>query len=164
MVLQKNTKYYYIFDLGAVVMALLAHQLQTLGYPDQAAKMIGMPLKLARELSHPHTLAMVLFHSASVHKERIEPPAGRHLIEESIALCHTHGFSLLETQAQGKLGVILFHEGKYEAAITEIRLGFDRAVKANPIQDAVWWHLDLAEAYRRLKQPTEGLKELDRLN
>jgi hypothetical protein len=65
------------------------------GYPDQALKRSQEALTLARELSHPHSLAYALAWSAAwLHQFRREGQAVQERAEAVIALCTEQGFPL----------------------------------------------------------------------
>jgi DNA-binding winged helix-turn-helix (wHTH) protein/tetratricopeptide (TPR) repeat protein len=83
-------------DGRVISLGFLAFCLWHLGYPDQAFRKAQEALALARELSHPFTLAYALFFVASLHgyrgeHVRVHPPN-----EEMLALCLEHGFPVFE--------------------------------------------------------------------
>jgi len=79
-------------DGRVISMGFLAFCLWHLGYPDQALRKARAALALARELSHPFTLAYALFFVASLHGYRGEHARVHPQNEEMLALSLEHGF------------------------------------------------------------------------
>ena len=73
-------------DPGVACLCWAAHVPWYLGYPDQALKRSYEALTLARELSHPYSLAYALVHAAWLHQYRREGQAAQELAEAAIAL------------------------------------------------------------------------------
>jgi hypothetical protein len=65
-----------------------AQALWLLGYPDQALGRNHAALTLAQELSHPPSLAAVLFHVAFIHCYRREAHATQERAEAAMARAH----------------------------------------------------------------------------
>ena len=59
-------------DPGVVCLSFASRTLWLLGYPDQALQRSQEALTLARELSHPFSLAFALFFAAMLHQYRGE--------------------------------------------------------------------------------------------
>jgi len=103
-------------DGRVISMGFLALSLWHLGYPDQAYRNVREALSLARELSHPFTLAYALFLNAAVHGYRGDLALVHEPNEELIALSLEHGFPVflmagmfvrsLIHLAQGKVGIL----------------------------------------------------------
>ena len=79
-------------DGRVISLGFLAFCLWHLGYPDQAIRKAQEALALARELSHPFTLAYALFFVASLHGYRGEHARVHPHNEEMLALSLEHGF------------------------------------------------------------------------
>ena len=92
-----------------------------LGYPDQALRRSHEALTLAQELSHPPSLAAVLFYVAFIHCFRREAHATQERAEAAIALANAQGFP--QWLAVGTLlqGWALAMQGQEEEGIAQIR-------------------------------------------
>jgi hypothetical protein len=56
-------RYQYVQDIGAATLCYLSWALWHLGYVDQASEAATKAMKLAEELSHPHTLVYTICHA-----------------------------------------------------------------------------------------------------
>lgn len=59
--------YTYSQDPGATSRSILALDLLALGYPHQAAQIIQESIEMARQINHPHTLALSLAYSGMIY-------------------------------------------------------------------------------------------------
>ncbi len=149
-------------DGRVISLGGLALSLWHLGYPDQAYQKVQEALTLARELSHPFTLAYALFFVAAVHgyrgeHARVHPPN-----EEMLALSLEHGFPVFVAGGTVVRSLMLLAQGKIEIAegIALIRQSMDAyratgAVSGHPLLLAV-----LAELQVGAGQIEEGLASL----
>jgi predicted ATPase len=80
-------------DPAVTVLACLALSLWSLGYPEQARKKSEEGVALARELSHPFTLAFSLIHDAWLRDLRREPELARQSAETAMSLSNDKGFA-----------------------------------------------------------------------
>src|SRR5262249_45379214 len=76
----------YLGDSGVVCRSWIAFVLWLRGYPDQALQRAHEAITLARELSHPYSLAIALGRTAMLHRLRREGQAVQALAEETISL------------------------------------------------------------------------------
>jgi hypothetical protein len=81
-------------DPGAAGLSWAALALWLLGYPEQALQRMREALALARELTHPPSLAYVLCQAAVFHQLRREGQVARERAEETISLALEQGFAL----------------------------------------------------------------------
>jgi tetratricopeptide (TPR) repeat protein len=79
-------------DPGVCGRRLVALALSLLGYPEQALRRRREALTLAQELSHPFSLAFVLFQAAILHQFRREVQATRECAEAVMTLSTEQGF------------------------------------------------------------------------
>jgi predicted ATPase len=79
-------------DPGVSCQMYAAWTLWFLGYPDQALQRSHEALRLARELSHPLSLAMALSFATRLHQLRREGPAAQAQAEVLMALSGEQGF------------------------------------------------------------------------
>src|SRR5262249_48796762 len=131
-----------------------------LGYPEQALTRSAEALTLAHELSHPHTMALALTHTAMVHQYRREAQRVQERAEAVMTLATDQGFPLwlafgtmlrgwtLTEQGQGAEGTTRLHEGL--AACQAIGAGAART----------YFLALLAEAYGKGGKAEDGLTTL----
>jgi TOMM system kinase/cyclase fusion protein len=148
-------------DPGVLGFIYAAHVLWLLGNPDQALTKSHEAVNLARELSHPFSLAYALDFAALLHRLRREEQAAQELAEAATTLSTKQGFPLwlaigmilragtLAEQGQGSEGVAQMREGwaAYQATGAEVGRPYFLAL--------------LAEAYGRGGQAEETLRTLD---
>jgi predicted ATPase len=129
-----------------------------LGYPDRALRKNREALALARELSHPSTMANALFFAAWFHQHRGEGQAVQARIEEGMTLATEQGFARWVEQGTFLRGWLLVEQGEKEAGIVQMYkvLTLERAKATSARWDAYYSGL-LAEAYRKVRQTVEGL-------
>jgi len=131
-----------------------------LGYPDQAYTRSQEALALARELSHPSSLAEALTDTTWFFQFRREEQIFHEQAEALIVLSEEQGFSY--SLAQGTLlqGWALVWQGQGEEGIARIRRGLT-ALRTTGTEALRPYYLALlAEAYGKVGQPVEGLSAL----
>jgi tetratricopeptide (TPR) repeat protein len=102
----------YGLDPGVAARSLVAWLLWELGYPDRALEQTRAALSLARELSHPFTLAYALVLSSTILLWRRDSRAVIELTDDLIPLCREQGFSSLLTSGTLVRDVALIAQGK----------------------------------------------------
>jgi predicted ATPase len=149
-------------DGRVISLGGLALSLWHLGYPDQAYQKAREALTLARELSHPFTLAYALFFVATVHGYRGEHALVHPPNEEMLALSLEHGFPVFVAGGTIVRSLMLLAQGKIGIAegIAQIRQTMDAyratgAVSGHPMLLAV-----LAELQVGAGQVEEALASL----
>ena len=116
----------YGINMGVFCHAYIGHCDWHLGYPDRALKAAEEALSLAREVSHPFSIALALAYLAMLHQFRREPEAALETAEEARGLCREYRFNyyaawsaLVRAWAiaeQGRIGEGL---SAYDAALKE---------------------------------------------
>jgi len=148
-------------DPGVVCLTYTAHTLWLQGYPDQALKRSQEALTLARELSHPHSLAYALtFCAAWLHQFRREAQAVQERAEESVALCTEQRFPLWLAWGTILRGWVLTERGQREEGIAQMLHGL---ATSRTMGAELWrphWLALLAEVYGKGGQAEEGLSVL----
>ncbi len=147
-------------DPGVVSLSFAAWTLWLLGYPDQALERSHEALTLARELSHPFSLALALGFAAVLHQSRREVQAAQEQTEALIALSREQGFLLWLAAGTILQGWALAAQGQGEEGIAQIRRG-EAAYQATGAQ--IWrpsFLAQFAEAYGKVGQTEEGLMVL----
>ena len=137
-----------------------AQVLWPLGYPDQALRCNQEALTLAQALSHPPSLAAVMFHVAYIHCYRREAHAAQERAEAAMALASEQGLPQWLTTGRLLRGWALAMQGQAEEGTVQIRqaLAAWRAMGAG--MAVSHWLVLLAEAYGHAGQAEEGLRLL----
>jgi class 3 adenylate cyclase/predicted ATPase len=146
----------YGVDFG-VVFSAAGFTLWHLGYAEQALKSSSTALTLARELSHPHSLALALHYAAWLHQYRREGPATQERAEELIALSSEQGFPFLGAWGTMYRGWALAQQGQAEEGMAQIRQGLAAARATGAGVGWPYWLALLAELYGKAGQVEEGL-------
>jgi predicted ATPase len=110
-------------DPGVVGPGYLGWALWFLGYPEEALRRVGEALALAREISHPPSIAIALNCITFLHQHCRNAAAARGSAEEMIALATEQGLPLwlaLETILRGWA---LAAQGSNEEGIAEMHKG-----------------------------------------
>ena len=142
-------------------LSYLSWLLWYLGYPDQALKRRQEALALAKELSHPFSLAYALGSAASFHSARREWQLAREQAEAVIALSTEQGFPYWLAVGSTIRGGVLAAQGKVEEGIAQIQQGLT-ALRAMGQETARTGRLiSLAALYAQVGRIEEGLAVLD---
>jgi class 3 adenylate cyclase/tetratricopeptide (TPR) repeat protein len=124
-----NDRYHaevYGINMGVFCRAYIGHCYWHLGYLDRALKTAEKALSLAREVSHPFSIALALAYLAMLRQFRREPEAALTTAEEAGALCHKYRFdyycawsALVRAWAIAAQGRIAEGISAYDAALKE---------------------------------------------
>ena len=134
-----------------------ARALWMIGYPDQAMQIAQDGLTLARELSHPFSLAFALFWAAWVHHQRGEGQAAQERAEEGLTLGTEHGFPRWVAAGTILRGWLLVRQGQGELGIQQIREGLVAQRATGGVRESTYYLALLAEACGKAGQIKEGL-------
>jgi predicted ATPase len=167
---QKHKHHAFLYgghDPGVCCGGHAAEVLGLLGYPDQALRRSQDALSLARELSHPSSIAHALSFAAWFHQLRGEREAVQARVAEAMALATEQGFSPRRKQADFLQGWLLVEQGHREVGIAQMIA----ARAAWPAAASGRWNAHiaalLADTYGKEGQTAEGLRvvneELSRL-
>jgi predicted ATPase/DNA-binding winged helix-turn-helix (wHTH) protein len=150
--------FFYAQDAGVVSLNYLSCTLWFLGYPDQALYNSHAALAGARQLSHPHNLALALYLVAWLHQLRGEVPIMQERVEELAALASQEGFTFWAAIATTWRGWILTAQGQHAEGIAQLLQGLSahRATGARLSQAARLTLL--AESYWKTGQVADGLQ------
>jgi predicted ATPase len=131
------------------------------GYAEQALQLCQEAVTLARQLSHPLSLAIALHFTGTVYQFRREPQAAQELVAEATQLAREQGFPFWEASGMIVWGWTRAMQGEETAGIAQIQQGLMafRATGAE-IQLPSWLAL-LAEAYHQAAQPDAGLEVVE---
>jgi adenylate cyclase len=151
----------YGADPGVVCRVYAAWLLGFMGYPDQALQRVYEALHLARELSHPFTLAFALSIVVDVHHLRREREATREWAEAVITLSTEQGIAQWLANGLMERGWVLVEQGCAAEGVAQMHEGL-AAWQATGANLAVLYRLFLlAEAYAKIGQLPEALRLLD---
>jgi class 3 adenylate cyclase/predicted ATPase len=149
------------YDPGVACRNFAAHVLWYLGYPDQALQRSQEAISLARELSHPFSLALALFFATWLHHYRREG----HLTQERAAAVNTlsteQGFAFFGAWGGILGGWAVVEQGQVEAGILQIRQGLEAYRATGAILERPYQLALLAEACGRAGQAAEGRRLLE---
>jgi predicted ATPase len=148
---------HYGEDLGVSCQVFALWLLWLLGYPDQAMQQTQTVKRLADELAHPFSLAQALSFGGQLYVNLGVLPQVRQMADALLTVCDQHDFTLWQASGLGLQGWVLVEEGHEPEGITKLRQCITnwRATGADiwlPLMRAM-----LAEAYRKAKQPQDGL-------
>ena len=152
--------FHYSQDAGVGLRTFVAHVLWYLGYPDQAVERIQDALALARELSHPFSLAHALDHAAWLHQYRREERLTQELAEADMALCCEQGFSFSLAHGTILRGWARAAQGRRAEGMTQMHQGMATWRAMGVALLLPWDHTMLAETYGESGQAEEGLRLL----
>jgi TOMM system kinase/cyclase fusion protein len=147
-------------DLAVWGLSHAAQALWLLGYPDQALRRNQAALTLAQELSHPPSLAAVLFYIALIHSYRGEAHATQERAEAAMALASAQGLPQWLTGGTILHGWALAMQGQAEEGIAQIRQALAAWRDMGVVLATSHWLVLLAEAYGHAGQAEEGLHVL----
>ncbi|MBI3757625.1 MAG: AAA family ATPase [Deltaproteobacteria bacterium] len=144
-------------DAGVACRSLAVSPLWLLGYPDQALQRSCEGLALAKDLSHPFSLAMALGWVVTTHILRREWQAAQQQAETAIALCTEYGFPMWLAFGTMTRGLALAWQGRVEEGLAQIHQGMialqttgTEIMRADNLAR-------LAEAYGKAGRAEEGL-------
>jgi predicted ATPase len=156
----RSLAFHYSQDAGVGLRTFVAHVLWYLGYPEQAAAHLQEALTLARELSHPFSLALALDHAAWLHQYRREERLTQERAEADMALSREQGFAFFLAHGTIFRGWALAAQGRRTEGITQMHQGL-AALRTRGVGVLLpRIHTLLAEAYGESGQAEEGLRLL----
>jgi predicted ATPase len=131
-----------------------------LGYPDQASKRMQEAVAMARELSHPLSLAFALFAAAMLHQLRRERQLAQERTEAAMAISSEQGFPVYLALGTILRGWAQAEQGQANEGIARMRQGLVayRTTGTRWLEPYVL--AILAEAHGNVGQVHEGLQVL----
>jgi len=147
-------------DQGVECLGCAGRSLWPLGYPDQALQRCDEAISLAREISHPGSVAMALIANGMIHRWCRNVQRVRELAEETIAIATEREIAPWIAGGMIFRGWAMAERGQAEEGIAQIRQGSTIWRAGGMV--AVPYQLELlAEAYAKAGQAEEGLRALD---
>jgi len=149
------------YDPHVACHSYLAHTLWMLGYPDQAINRSHETITLAKDLSHPFSLAFALDYISMLHQFRSETNAALRHAEAAISICTEHGFEYYSAWATFIQGWAMAEKGSIEEGIMQMQHGLANLRATGAELRRPYYLGFLAEAYSKAGQIDQGLKLLD---
>jgi tetratricopeptide (TPR) repeat protein len=140
-------------DTGVGCLSNEALALWHLGYPDQALKRLHDALTLARELSHPFSLALALLYATWLYQLLWEKQAVQEWAEAVITLSTDQGFPMYLALGTTLRGWALAEQGQIREGMAAYRVSGGEVLQPHLLAL-------LAEAYGKVGQTGEGLAAL----
>ena len=144
-------------DPGACCQVMGALILWSLGYPDQALQQSHEALTLARELSHPYSLATTLACIALLHQLRHEEQLTQRRAEAAVTLSIEQGFPFWLAWGTILQGWVLAEQGQREEGVAHIRQGLAAYRDTGGEMMRSQFLALLAEVHGKMGQADEGL-------
>src|SRR5689334_16024807 len=110
-------------DPGVRCLAYAAWIYWFLGYPEQARKRTSEALTLARELSHPFSLAWALACTAFLYQFLRDSRQTQVTAEEALRLSQEQGFSFMNPYIDFWRGWTLAQQGEVKKGLTQMHRG-----------------------------------------
>jgi predicted ATPase len=158
--LHRSHAFLYGQDPGVVCLIRLSYVLWCLGYPEQGLERSRQALALARELSHPFSLAFALSYAALLHHLRRSAPAAWDAAQSAIALSTEQGFPMFVLMGTLVKSSALVERGQAEEAIAHLLQGLGAAKPAGAEMLQSYGLGVLAHAYGKVGRDEEGLAAL----
>jgi len=159
----------YSQDPMVICLCRLAFDLLCLGYPDLATRTEQEALALARQLSHPFSLAYALYWDAMLQNHRRAPRETQAPAEAIIALCREHRLDFWLHPAVVFHGWARAEQGEVEAGIAQMHEGMAGFPATGIVFTRPYYLALLAEQYakggdveRGLALVAEALDAIDR--
>jgi predicted ATPase len=149
-------------DPGVCCRDTVSGALWLLGYADQALVMANEAVSLAREVSHPFSVAIALNSLTMLHHHRREPRLAQEYAEATIELCAEQEIAphYLAT-ATVLRGWALANTGQAEEGIGQMRQGLSRMQVARAARGRMYYLSLLAECYGATGKFDLGLAAFD---
>ena len=142
-----------------VCLSFASVALWFLGYADQALQRCEEAVALAREISHPYSLAFALSFAGEVHVRRREPVEAQRYLDALRALATEQGFTFFLAQGTILHGWALAEQQSREKGTAQMRSGLE-AYQATGAEMGRPSHLVLlAEAFAKNGDLDEALEE-----
>jgi class 3 adenylate cyclase/tetratricopeptide (TPR) repeat protein len=147
----------YGVDLGVAFLIEGAWALWYLGYPDQALQKSQAAVTLARDISHPYSLAWALAAAAWTHLYRREGRAARTLAEEAVRFSSTQDFPHWVAMGTMVRGWALAELGQWQEGISLMQQGITGYWATGARLGRACWVAQVAKTFGQVGQVEEGL-------
>jgi predicted ATPase len=145
------------FNCASHCHLFLGRVLWHLGYPDHALTCAEQAVAIAAAASHHASRAGALSWAAALHQLRGEVGRAREVAERDLALTTEEMLPFFRSHAIVLRGWALVGQGQCEDGIAQLREGLVAYRATGADLECSHWLALLAEAYRDIDQPEEGL-------
>jgi tetratricopeptide (TPR) repeat protein len=152
--------YTYGQDPGAMCLIHSGRELWFLGYPDQARKRTNDGIALARKLSHPGTLAIVMAFGAWLQLLCRNAQAVEELAAEAVAIASERDYAFFKAMGTVFGDWALAQSGQKASGIERMRLGIEAFRATGGVTMLPMFSALLAEAYGEAERVQDGLSVL----
>jgi predicted ATPase len=146
---------------GMQCLCYRAEALWLLGYPNQAMEQSHEALALARELSHPYSLAIACLYAAISCQFRQDWQTSLEQVETGLILATEHSFPFVAAIGTPLQGWALAKQGDKENGIVQLRQGIATCSTMGTEVFLSFFRALLAEAYGDVGNVDTGLAVLD---
>jgi class 3 adenylate cyclase len=148
----------YGINVGVFCRAYISHCDWHLGYPDRALQTAEEGLRLAREVSHPFSIALALNYLAMLREFRREPEAALKAAEEAHGLCAEYRFDYYAAWSALVRAWAVAEQGRLDVGLTAYHAALD-AFRATGAELRMPHYLGLLAAiHRKSGRHTTGLQ------
>jgi tetratricopeptide (TPR) repeat protein len=144
-------------DCASTSHMFLARVLWHLGYPDEALRCAERAVAIAKEISHPFSLAAALSWAAALHQLRGEVGRTRDVAEEDLALTMEQIIPFFAAHAMVLRGWALAKQGQCGEGIARVREGIDAYRATGATLESSHWLALLAESCAKARRIEEAL-------
>ena len=157
----KYLAYTYSQDPGATSSAILALDLLALGYPHQATQTVQKSVELARQINHPHTLALTLAYAGMICGFTRQYLQLQKIAEELTEVTHKNDFVYWFSAGLHQQGWALSYLGQAKEGIRLLSqaLSILRKAEAEVGQEVLC--ITLAEVLSQHGRAADGLELID---
>jgi tetratricopeptide (TPR) repeat protein len=150
----------YESDPWLACLGALSMTLWFLGYPDQALQRNNEALILARELSHPYSLARTLAYVTGLHWLRRDWQLLQERAEVLRTLAAKQGFTELLALATKRCGLALIGQGQAAVGLLQLQQSMATLLALRTEERRATLLTQLAMMHGQMGQPEEGLRLL----
>jgi predicted ATPase len=157
----RDDAFLYTQNPGVSMRCFGAWALWFLGKPDRALQWIQEALRLAQQISEPHTLCRAFLVAAILHQLRRDNRLAQECAEAAISVSAEHNLTMYQSPATITRAWAMIDQGLEETAIENMRQGL--AARLATGTELMRPHLlaHIAEALSKARQIDEGLRVLE---
>jgi class 3 adenylate cyclase/tetratricopeptide (TPR) repeat protein len=152
----------YGINMGVFCHAYIAHCDWHLGYPDCALNSAENALSVARQVSHPFSIALALAYLAMLHQFRREPEAALRVAEEARGLCQEYRFDYYDAWGALVRAWAIAEQGRIEEGAAAYDVALNEFIKTGAGLRMPHYLGLLAGIHRKAGWRAAGLKLLTR--
>jgi class 3 adenylate cyclase/tetratricopeptide (TPR) repeat protein len=151
----------YGINMSVLALAYISHCDWHLGYPVRSLKFAEEAVALAREISHPLSIAQALDYLAMLHQFRREPDAALKAAAGSLSICSEYGFDYYGAWSSLVRAWALAESGGVEEGFAVYDVAFEEFRRSNAGLRIPHHLCQLAALHRNAGEATIGLRLID---